>query len=301
MIDTLSALVDWVATQLDARVFSQGGFRNYGVPLGILALTVALEVAARRNWRVRYGSRNFRVDLFYYLFYYSGAYHFLVFAWLYNGLTGVVTEYAPWLQMNLLGGMPPWAQIIVLILAADLFGYWSHRLRHASGTLWVFHAIHHAQTVLTVPTNYRFHIVDETVLRLCLFLPFQMLGTGIEMWLALDLAMAWVLLLQHSEWNWTYGRLGYVLVSPVFHRKHHSTDERLQNCNYGMLLTIWDDLFGTADRKTPCPTTHGLVGNPVPETLWGQLVYPFAELHRQWRVRRVAPAPAAAVASTVDE
>ena len=82
-------------------------------------------------------------------------------------------------------------------------------------------------------------------------------------------------MLQHSEWNWTYGRLGHVFVSPVFHRKHHSTDERQYNSNYSMLFTFWDDLFGTADRTSPAPTTYGLVDGHMNETFYGQVIYPF--------------------------
>ena len=294
MIERASAAMQWVLARLDTLVFSEAGMKNFGVPLSILLGTVVLEMLARRNWRLRYGSRNFRIDIVYYLFYYGGLYHLLVFTWLYRAMMQGVDAYAPWLKMDLLGGMPPWAQIVTIVVVADFFGYWSHRLRHASGTLWNFHAIHHSQTVLTAVTNYRFHVVDETVLRLCLFLPFVMLGTSVSLWLALDFAMAWLLLLQHSEWNWSYGRAGHVLVSPVFHRKHHSTDERLQNRNFGMLLTVWDDLFGTADRSMPLPASHGIAGNPVPETLWGQTVYPFRETWRQWRARgaRAQPLPA---------
>jgi len=132
---------------------------------------------------VRYGSRNFRIDLLYYVFYYSGLYHVLFFLWVYRALEGLVSAYAPWLQMNLLRDMSPAVQVVVLIVTADFLGYWAHRARHASAILWAFHKVHHSQTILTAVTNYRFHIVDETFLRLCLFIPFQILGPGVEMWL----------------------------------------------------------------------------------------------------------------------
>ena len=103
-----------------------------------------------------------------------------------------------------------------MVLVSDFVGYWSHRWRHSSKLLWTFHSIHHSQTNLTIVSNYRFHVVDETLLRLWLFIPFQMLGTGLALWLWLDLIMAWILYVQHSEWKWTYGRLGYIFVSPAF-------------------------------------------------------------------------------------
>jgi sterol desaturase/sphingolipid hydroxylase (fatty acid hydroxylase superfamily) len=150
-------------------------------------------------------------------------------------------------------------------------------------------------------TNYRFHFVDETLLRLWLFIPFQILGAGVEMWLVVHFIGNWILLLQHSEWDWTYGRLGRIFVSPAFHRIHHSKDQRLHDRNYAMLFSFWDDLFGTAERKAPPPTEHGLAGNPVPETILGQIAYPFVAIARE--LRRPAPgvAPVAPPTHTAAE
>jgi sterol desaturase/sphingolipid hydroxylase (fatty acid hydroxylase superfamily) len=213
----------------------------------------------------------------------------------------LTSRYAPWLQLNLTADMAPWLQMVLLICAADFFGYWSHRLRHSNRFLWAFHSIHHSQTTMTVMTNYRFHFVDETVLRLCLFIPFQILGTTLTVWLWVDFIMGWVLLLQHSEWNWSYGSLGRIFVSPLFHRQHHSPDERMQNRNFAMLFSFWDDLFGTAERKAPPPAEHGLAGNPVPETLFGQLAFPFVEIAREIRTRPPAAAPALPNSGTATE
>jgi sterol desaturase/sphingolipid hydroxylase (fatty acid hydroxylase superfamily) len=289
----IEALISRAATFLIAFVTSPSVLQDY-LKLGlILAITVLLEVAARKNWRVRYGSRGFRVDMLYFVFYYGGIYHLFLWTWMYKAMIGFVTVHAPWLQMNLLSGMTPVMQILVMVLISDFVGYWNHRWKHSNQFLWNFHSIHHSQTNLTIVSNYRFHVVDETLLRLWLFIPFQMLGTGLALWLWLDLILAWILYLQHSEWNWTYGRLGHIFVSPVFHRKHHSKDERMQNSNYSMLFTFWDDLFGTADRKSPVPTEHGLANDPVPTTWFGQLVYPFAENAREIRrrLRGVAAVP----------
>ena len=285
---TLSEWINWFVTRVEANLLGPASLRDYGKVFILVGVGLLLEIAARKNWRLRYGSRNFRIDVLYYIFYYGGIYQVLFYTWVYRGLTQAVTAYAPWLQLELFSGMSPAMQIVVLIFAADFFGYWSHRLRHASPFLWAFHSIHHSQKLLTPMSNYRFHFIDETVLRLCLFIPFTMLGTPITIWLWVDVFMAWVLLMQHSEWNWTYGPFGRVFVSPVFHRIHHSKDERLHNSNYAMLFSFWDDLFGTAERKAPAPAEHGIAGDPVPETLWGQFLYPFREIARD--IRRPASA-----------
>jgi sterol desaturase/sphingolipid hydroxylase (fatty acid hydroxylase superfamily) len=50
-----------------------------------------------------------------------------------------------------------------------------------------------------------------------------------------------------------------------------------------MLFSFWDDLFGTAERKALPPAEHGLAGNPVPENVVGQIVYPFVAIAREFR------------------
>ena len=279
----LNEWLSWFFSRFDAYVLSGTGMKNFALPLTIISVTIGLEIAARKNWCVRYGSRNFRVDVLYYVFYYGGIYHLLFFVWMYRGLASLVSEHAPWLQMNLMASVPPAWQIVTLIFVSDFVGYWSHRWRHSNRYLWAFHSIHHSQAILTPMSNYRFHFVDETLLRLWLFIPFQILGPGIAIWLSVDFVMAWILLMQHSEWNWTYGPLGWIFVSPAFHRIHHAPDERLHNSNYAMLFSFWDDLFGTAERKALPPLQHGLAGNPIPETWLGQLVYPFLEIAHDLR------------------
>lgn len=274
----------WAVSRIAARLQDPVFLRDMAKTSSILAVVLLLEIGARRQWRLRYGSRNFRFDVLYFVFYYSGLYHLLVFSWIYRNLTEAIQAHAPWLQMDLLAGMPILLQVLLVVLVFDFTGYWSHRWRHANRFLWEFHAVHHSQTTLTPMTNYRFHFVDETVLRLCVFLPFQVIGaTTIEIWLLLDFLMAWVLLVQHSELTWNYGRLGRVVVSPAFHRMHHSEDLQHQNSNFAMLFSFWDDLFGTAQRKAPLPERHGLQGSPLAENFTGQVLTPFANAFGRWR------------------
>ena len=296
----------WLVVHLTNFFFATPTISMY-IKFGLgLAVTFGLEVAARKNWRVRYGTKAFRVDVLYFFFYYAGFYHVFFFFYLYTGLMALTTHNAPFLQMNLLGYMSPPLQMVVMIFTSDFVGYWNHRWRHSNVYLWAFHSIHHSDERLTVATNFRFHFVDETLLRLWLFIPFQILGTNVPTWLTLDFIMAWIFLVQHSEWDWTYGRLGWIFVSPTFHRRHHSIDMLQANSNYGMLFTFWDDLFGTADRKSPLPTQYGVPGQAVKESILSQLVAPLriiAEHRRGQRAGAAVPvttAPSLAAAPSTD-
>jgi sterol desaturase/sphingolipid hydroxylase (fatty acid hydroxylase superfamily) len=253
----------------------------------VLVGVVAIEMFTRKNWRQRYTSPNFRLDVLIYLFYYSGIYHFLIWNGMHHALIGLVNTYAPGLRMNLLHQLSPAVQLLALIVGFDFLAYWIHRLKHSNRYLWAFHTIHHSQTILTPMTTFRYHIVDELLFRVCMFIPFQVFGGDIKIWILADLFMAWMNGVQHSNLRWTYGRWGLVFTSPTYHRIHHSTDERLQNCNFAVMFSFWDDLFGTAERKAEYPIEVGLAGHPAPETLFGWLFYPFIHLARD--IRRSAP------------
>ena len=71
-------------------------------------------------------------------------------------------------------------------------------------------------------------------------------------WLPFSLARGFLASVQHTELDWSYGPLYPILVSPVFHRLHHSRDRRDFDSNYSQLFCIWDYLFGTANpSRTP--------------------------------------------------
>ena len=64
---------------------------------------------------------------------------------------------------------------------------------------------------------------------------------------------------------WTYEKLGAVLISPAYHRIHHSATGRL-DINLGTVFTFWDAFSRRAvfpaAGKAVIPT--GLHGRPVP-------------------------------------
>jgi sterol desaturase/sphingolipid hydroxylase (fatty acid hydroxylase superfamily) len=276
----LCAWLQWFTNRVDTYLLSDKAVRDYGVFFGILVVTILLEIAGGKNWRVRYGSRNFRIDMLYYIFYYSGLYHVLFFSYVFLALNNFVTAYAPGIRTELLASLPVPMQILVLVILSDFIFYWWHRTVHANRYLWAFHSIHHSQTTLTAMTGFRYHIIDETLHRIFTFIPFQIIGYTyfVHVWLWADFIVAWIFLVQHSEWNWSYGKLGRIFVSPKFHRIHHSTDIAVANHNYSAIFSFWDDLFGTAERERPSPTVYGLAGNPIKETLFAQFVYPFVTI-----------------------
>ena len=66
-----------------------------------------------------------------------------------------------------------------------------------------------------------------------------------------------------------------VIVSPRFHRWHHTDEEQARDKNFAGLLPLWDILFGTYYMpKDERPSRFGTM-TPVPNGLFGQIVFPF--------------------------
>lgn len=230
-----------------------------------------------------YRSTGFLHDVVYYFYFKGGLGRLLVPAAFITALQDSLS----FAKLNLLEGLPFAAKVACWLLVADFTGYWVHRARHHFKFLWAFHTTHHAQTDLTFATYTRVHPVEEfTGLFVGLFLAL-LLGispiTGMFIWLALDFFGE----TSHSRISWTFGPLRWILVTPRFHRFHHSMDPAHHDRNFGVLFSFWDRLFGTAvDDKAALPTTFG-IAEVRPTSLWSTIVSPFELLARYYGPRPV--------------
>jgi sterol desaturase/sphingolipid hydroxylase (fatty acid hydroxylase superfamily) len=262
-----------LALWLDPRVL--------GSALAVLA-TVAVAVPLRHGragWR-RLWARGARTDLLYTAFYLGGFYAFFVSGPMYRLLAAVVDRWAPGARLNVMAPWPPWLQFLVASVVFDAILYFVHRLSHRNRWLWAFHSVHHSQSDLTPLANFRFHFVDASVKGLLQFPAGLLLGVPAGVWTVTIWVQVALDALAHSGLAWEYGPLGRVLVSPGFHRLHHSAEERHRDRNFGLSYSFWDRLFGTAAPDDGEPAAYGAPELHVPESITGQLAYPFVVLTR---------------------
>ena len=74
-------------------------------------------------------------------------------------------------------------------------------------------------------------------------------------------------------------RWARVLVSPRFHRVHHSADPAHSDRNFGMTYSFWDRAvrdLGRATRRSPL--AYGVPGLALPDSFLRQLAHPFVAL-----------------------
>jgi len=254
----------------------------------LLVTFIALEWALGSNVR-RYRERSVINDFIYCIFYNGG--YFTLVVWPLLKLTERML--APF-RIDLLPKMSIFIALPLFYLIADFAFYWAHRLLH-SKYLWPFHAVHHSQQQLTVLTTARFHVVDVIVLTLVTTVPATLIGFPAQV-----AVITWLLMLQdklqHADLRWTYGPLYRLVVSPRFHRIHHSADASTHDRNFGRLFSVWDYLFGTAHSTAEEPVRFGVAGLEMRESIPAQFVTPFRTV---WRMLRggEGPSPAATPAA----
>lgn len=166
------------------------------------------------------------------------------------------------------------AQVVVIIIIADIGYYIMHRLHHEIPFLWKFHAVHHSIEEMDWLAAYRVHPFDQSLTRGISLIPIYVLGFSggaIGLW---AIFFTWHSLLKHSNIKVNFGPLRWVFVEPVFHHWHHANEVHAFDKNYAGQLPILDILFGTAHLENRLgPTKYG-TDTLVPDDFVGQLISP---------------------------
>ena len=198
--------------------------------------------------------------------------------------------------------------VVLLFLTQDFCRFVTHYLHHKNHVLWPFHAVHHSADVLTPVTFLRGHPVYYAIQQVLMSLfigvvqavvLFLFVGR-IELWMiqATTVAFYGYMLfgghLRHSHIPLSYGHvLEHILISPVQHQFHHSSDPKHFDKNFGEIFAIWDWMFGTLyipERDEAVvfgigDGQGGKIAQPYP-TLRDALIKPFRESAAALRPRR---------------
>ena len=224
----------------------------------------------------RYRRRHFAHDVAYVVFYDSGLFRVLGAALIYDAVQNQLS----FMRVGLFLGLPIVVVGALYIVISDFINYWLHRAEHSIPFLWQFHSVHHAAEEMNFLTTYRVHPFSKLIYGISGVILLIVLGVPPTQWLPLTLVQSFLTMIQHSDLDWSYGRLYPILVNPVFHRLHHSRDRRDFDSNYSQLFSFWDYLFGTANPSRTPPVAVGVEGLPSEPTLLGQFLGPFRRIAR---------------------
>jgi sterol desaturase/sphingolipid hydroxylase (fatty acid hydroxylase superfamily) len=255
-------------------------FLSVGVSLLIFALTLGtLERLFHARGRRSHGPRSVLLDLCFWFFtpLVTKVVTMAVLLFVTAALIGISADElvnGQSARVPVIGAQPLWLQVLVVLLVGDFTHYWTHRLFHKSW-LWPAHAVHHSPAELDWFSSMRMHPLNDVATRAFQGLPLFLLGFSLEsVALGVPIAML-VVIVSHTNVPWTYGPLRYVVVSPVYHQWHHSSEPEAIDKNFAGIFPIWDLLFGTWYMPAgKLATRFGCKSDPPPEHLPGQLLYP---------------------------
>jgi sterol desaturase/sphingolipid hydroxylase (fatty acid hydroxylase superfamily) len=144
--------------------------------------------------------------------------------------------------------LPRWSQLLLLFLVRDFIQWNIHRLLHHVPFLWEVHKVHHSVREMGFAAHLRYHFGETIVYRSIEYLPLAMIGFGIQDFILVHLFTILIGHLNHANIYLPMGPLKYLLNNPQMHIWHHAKDlpKGRKGINYGISLSVWDYLFGTA-------------------------------------------------------
>ena len=281
--ESLLGYARWVAEDV-----SSPGWGSYATLL-VTASVVAFALERTRPWRTEQAllREDFGLDAFYMAFNFFG-FGLLGYVALSDVTSALVMEArrSAGLEGALLdvSGLPHAAQLVLLFVLRDLVHYGIHRLLHRVPFLWRLHAVHHSVREMGFAAHLRYHPLETVVYRSLEYVPFALIGFGPGDFFLVHAVALLVGHLNHSNVAYALGPLRYVLNSSRMHLWHHAKalpEERREahgGVNFGLTLSCWDWLFGTAYwPRDEAELELGVAGDEdYPRGFFGQLAAPFA-------------------------
>lgn len=236
-------------------------------------------------WRQNQASfrKDFWLDTFYMFF------NFFIFSLIgYNALSNIGVELFNSFLKGTFGieniiainvaALPKWLHILILFIVKDFIQWSTHILLHRNAMLWEFHKVHHSVEEMGFAAHLRYHWMENVIYKTIQYVPLAMLGFGLQDFILVDMFAIAVGHFNHSNINVPLGVFKYVLNNPQMHIWHHAKDiPQGYGINFGITLSIWDYIFGTAYiPKSGRDEKLGFNDDAAfPKSFWAQFIYPF--------------------------
>lgn len=193
-----------------------------------------------------------------------------------GGAVAVSAHVQGGLWRSVAGEWPFALQVAAVMVVAEFFDYWTHRVSHEWPLLWRLHAVHHNPQRLYWLNAGRDHPIAAMMFFVTVSGPLIALGVPPEVLLMYYVMESVLGLLQHCNIDLRLGPLNYVFSTVDLHRWHHAIEPREANTNYGSNLIVWDLVFGTwyfPGREGPAEI--GVHNPQMGSSWWAHMLVPF--------------------------
>ncbi len=144
---------------------------------------------------------------------------------------------------------PLWAQLLIAFVVSDFTFMMMHYTSHKYAPLWRLHAVHHGVGRLYGMNGVMRHPLHQVIDMIIGSAPLVIMGMPIPVAVLLGFLISVTLIVQHSNVDARLGPLqGHLSIGRI-HHLHHVNWGTEGDCNFGLLLTVWDKLMGTYQDK----------------------------------------------------
>ena len=164
--------------------------------------------------------------------------------------------------LGVLRDLPLVGQFLLAFIGVDLLHYGIHNLLHRVPALWRIHRVHHSIRQMDFWGSLRFHWFEVVFYKSLTYPILALMGVRGEVLLAMAIVNTAIGHWNHANTRLGIGRLGYILNHPRMHYWHHvmPANDAPPLRNFGISLSIWDYLFGTALIPDEVPRELGFAG-----------------------------------------
>ncbi|MBP9132601.1 MAG: sterol desaturase family protein [Saprospiraceae bacterium] len=137
----------------------------------------------------------------------------------------------------------------LLFIILDFAYYVLHLVDHYSRFFWAVHVTHHSSEFFNLTTGFRSSVL-QPLYRFVYFIPLTLVGfKPIDILFAHAICQTWGVFVHTQFIGKLPGWIEYIFVTPTHHRIHHASNIPYLDKNMGMLLIIWDRIFGTFQEE----------------------------------------------------
>lgn len=154
-------------------------------------------------------------------------------------------------------GAPLVAQAALGALLAEAIRYLVHRLSHRPGLLGRVHHTHHQPRRMYALNGPRLHPANQLWITCANAVPMLLLGAGLPAVILMANVTVFFVLFQHANLRLRFDGWNTLLATPDVHRLHHANTGDAE-VNFGIVLLVFDRLFGTYRRAPGEPGPDGI-------------------------------------------
>ncbi|AEA44093.1 sterol desaturase family protein [Fluviicola taffensis] len=176
-----------------------------------------------------------------------------------------------------------WYYWALLFFAEDFIFYWIHRIDHIVRFFWAIHVTHHSSENYNLTTGFR-SSVFQPVYRFIWFIPLVFLGfKPFDIFIMYSITQTYGILV-HTKAVYKLGFLETFLVTPSHHRVHHASNVEYLDKNMGMILIVWDKLFGTFQAEIEgLPIQYGLYEKQISQNPANVIFHEWGAIYKDVR------------------